>query len=375
MRTSRWLLGLAGLALLASVGLHVGKKEPVARAGTDPAPVVAPRVLMLSGQPGATRTEVMVASPGTNVAPKSLASLDHVPGAVVKGAVLPGGSSAVVVADTLPAREVSWAASLLLVEPGLPPRQLVDRVYHASRPLVSSDGRVFVQRGTAGSDVSKYGQKLAMRVDDLSVDEVDLSSASTRTILSWQGYETHLAGQLDHEIIVYRVGPLGADLVAVHMDTAQVRVVISSWPPMARDFSVDEPGRGIVAQQLDDGPPRQWVVQHVSLDTGARRTLAASTHRDLVPYVFPDGAVLVNPADRRGPRMLPSSLGVKGLDGPGVMWLRTTSPDRAWVTGTWAVPGTLPVGIVVRASDGKVLRVPSVEGHRVDVIGVVGGAS
>jgi dipeptidyl aminopeptidase/acylaminoacyl peptidase len=375
MRTSRWLLGLAGLALLASVGLHLGKKEPVARAGTDPAPVVAPRVVMLSGQPGSTRTEVMVASPGTNVAPQAFASLDHLPGAIVKGAVLPGGSTAVVVADTLPARELSWAASLLLVEPGLPPRQLVDRVYHASRPLVSSDGRVFVQRGTAGSDGSKDGQKLALRVDELAVDEVDLSSGSTRTILSWQGHETHLAGQLDHEIIVYRVGPQGADLVAVHMDTAHVRVVVPSWPPMARDFSVDESGRGIVAQQLDDGPPRQWVVQHVSLDTGARRTLASSTHRDLVPYVFPDGAVLVNPPDRRGPSMLSSPIGVKGLGGPGVMWLRTTSPDRNWITGTWAVPGTLPVGIVVRASDGKVLRVPSVEGHRVDVIGVVGGAS
>lgn len=385
MRRHFWIWGLIGLgALAATLGFWVGSDESVARADTGvtkadkPSVIDAPPVLMLSGVPGQTRTDVVVASPGSTDLPSVLASVEHVPEAVVRGAVLPGGSSVVVVADTIPARELSWAASLLMVEPAKAPRSLTDRVYHASRPLVTPDGRVFVQRGSAGAIVSNTGQSAPLRVDDLTIDEVDPSSGSTRSILHWKGYETHLAGALDHELIVYRVGPQGADLVAVHMDTAKVRVVVPSWPPMARDFSVDETQRAVVVQQLDPGPPRRWVVEQVSLASGVRRLLASSPHRDMVPYAWPDGGVLVNPADRRGPRVVSSSIsGIQlgGLAGSGVLWLRATSTDRAWITGSWAVPGSLPVGVVVRASDGRVLTVPSQEGHRVDVLGVVGGAS
>jgi hypothetical protein len=377
MRRYRWMWGLAGFAVLAAtVGIQLGNDEHIARAATDKVKAITtPRVVMLSGIPGESRTDVVMASPGSATKPTVVASLEHIPEAVVRGVLVPGGGAVVVVADTIPAREPSWAASLLWIEPGQPPRQLVDRVYHASKPLVTQAGRIFVQRGSAGSAPPPSGNVAQLRVDDLSVEEVDPASGTTRTLLTWQGYETHLAGFLDNELIVYRVGPNGADLIALHMDTAQLRVIVPSWPSMARDFSVDEAGRALIVQQLDPGPPRQWVVERVDLATGQRRSVTSSRYLDLVPYAWPDGSILFNPPDRRGPRMLSSAVKVDKLDGPGVLWLRVTSPDRSWIVGSWSVPGVLPVGVIVRTSDGTVVPVPRREDHRVDVLGVVGGAS
>lgn len=360
------MLLLAGLGTTA--WLHDDDRVANAATGADTV-VNTPRVVMLSGIPGSTTTDVVTAGAGSGDTPAVLATIEHLPEAVVRGALLPDGT-VVVVADTVPMRERSWAASLLRVEPGRPPRALVDRVYHASRPLVTGVGRLFVQRGKLGSTPTSSS---ALRVDDLTVEEVDPSSGSTREIMSWQGYETHLAGSLDREILVYRVGPKGADLVATDMDTGQVRVVIPSWPGMARDFSVDEQGRELVVQQLDEGPPRRWVVERVALDTGHRRVLASSEHRDLVPYAWPGGGTLVNPEDRRGPKLLSTGGRVDKPDGAGVLWLRGASPDRAWLFGSWSLPGQLPEGVVVRVADGKVVRIPRVEGHRVDVLGLQGG--
>lgn len=370
MRRNRWIWGLvlAGLAATFAI-VHVLGDESKAMA--EPAVTInAPAVVALSGIPGSTTTDVVIAKPGSSEPPATVATFEHLPEAVIRGALVPSSQAIVVVADTLPLRERSWAASLLWIEPGAAPRHLVDRVYHASKPLVTQTGRVFVQRGAAGPIVADN----FMRVDDLRVDEVDPASGNTRTLLQCKGYETHLAGALDNELIIYRVGPGGADLVAVDINTAAMRIIVPSWPSMARDFSIDETSRAVILQQLDPGPPRRWVVEHVDASTGKRSVLAASQHRDMVPYAWPDGGVLVNPSERRGPALLRSNVKVQKLDGPGVFWLRGTSPDQAWVTGSWSVPGSLPIGVVVRASDGATLRVPAREGHRVDVLGVKGGA-
>ncbi|HQB43746.1 MAG TPA: hypothetical protein PLV85_09080, partial [Polyangiaceae bacterium] len=132
MRIGRWIPCLVGLVLAAGIGFVVHDDESIAKAEPQPAPIVAPRVLMLSGHPGSTQTQLMVASAGTNDTPKAIATLDHIPEAVVKGALLPGGNAALVIADTIPSRELSWAASLMIIEKGQPPRKLVEGVYHAS---------------------------------------------------------------------------------------------------------------------------------------------------------------------------------------------------------------------------------------------------
>ena len=104
MRIGRWIPCLVGLVLAAGIGFVVHDDESIAKAEPQPAPIVAPRVLMLSGHPGSTQTQLMVASAGTNDTPKAIATLDHIPEAVVKGALLPGGNAALVIADTIPSR-------------------------------------------------------------------------------------------------------------------------------------------------------------------------------------------------------------------------------------------------------------------------------
>jgi hypothetical protein len=322
---------------------------------------------MLSGSPGDTSTELVFA--GGSSPPQAVASFEHLPEAVVRGAVLPGSQTVVVVADTLPVRERSWASSLIVLESGRPARVLAEGVYHASSPHVTHAGRVFVQRGKAGPQ-----PPADLRVDDLMVDEVELASGATRTIHAWQGYETHIAGSLDDELFVYRVGPQGADLIAVQIDTGKVRTVVASWPGMARDFSVDPAGRTLVAQQLDAGPPRRWVVERIEVSSGTRTVLASNVHRDLVPFVWPGGGVLIHPERGRGPEVLGTTLALKSPAGA-TLWLRSTSADGAWLAGLWMRPSALPVAVEVRASDGALVPIPQREGHRVEVVGFVGGGA
>lgn len=322
---------------------------------------------MLSGVPGDTSTELVFA--GGNAPTEIVATFAHLPEAVVRGGVLPGSQTVVVVADTLAVRERSWASSLLALEPKRPVRVLADGVFHASRPHVTASGRVFVQRGQAGPPLAAN-----LRVDALKVDEIDPASGAARTIHTWQGYETHIAGSLGDELFLYRVGPQGADLVAVQLDTGNTRVIVASWPGMARDFSVDAVGRAIVAQQLDAGPPRRWVVERVDSYTGARTVLASSVHRDLVPFVWPGGRVMVNPERGSGPLVLGSSIALRAPAGA-TLWLRSTSPDGAWLAGLWTRPSGLPAAVQVRVSDGAVVPIPQREGRRVEVLGFVGGGA
>src|SRR5258707_1250375 len=92
------------------------------------------------------RSDVVVAGPAGLT---TVARVEHLPEASLRGALGPGGL-VLVAADRAPGRDRSFSSSLMRVEAGKPVVELCDRLMHASRPLVTPAGRVFVERGQKG---------------------------------------------------------------------------------------------------------------------------------------------------------------------------------------------------------------------------------
>lgn len=367
--------------MLGALGLGVGAlvasappSEVAHAAGSEIDPLDLPTIALLSGAPGGRQTSLLLLSPGSTLAPPAAVTFDHAADSVVRGAVMPGSATVLAVADLVPTRDRSWAAGLVRLDAGAQPRVLVDQVYHATRPLIVDASHVLVQRGIAGPEPSLKKGPLTLREDALAIDEVDIDTGATRTVHTWTGFETHLAGLLEREAIVYRVGPSGADLVAVHLDTLSVRTIVASWAPMARDFSIDPVGRALVVQQWTDTPARAFTAERVSLDNGSRMVLATSRSADMVPYAWPSGGVLVHPEGARAPQLLAGAATVHVPSDPGVLWVRAQSADGAWVGALRMHPRALPTAWVIRVRDGRSIQIPIPAGMRGDFAGFVGGA-
>lgn len=335
-----------------------------------------PLVALLLTRPGAGYTSLTLARAGESSLPTPIARFDHADNAVVKGAILPGTSVVLAVADTAATRDLSFASSLFRVEPHRAAERLCDGVAYASRPLVTAAGRVFVSRGTAGPEPAA-APKLAGRDDALAIDEIDPATGSARTVHSFAGYLAFLAGEHGREILVYRVGAAGADLIGVDPDTGTARVIAPSLLPFARDFSVD-PARGaVVFQERDERDSRTWVIDRLDLATGARTRLAASSSMSLAPSVWPGGGVAYAPDSRGGLALIGREMKpIHAPTGDGVDQVQALSRDGAWVAALHTRPGELPVAFAIEAATGRALAWPTAAGARVAIAGFVadGGA-
>ena len=374
---------LTSLALLGAAAAVAGSRGatdrpvgafalPPAFAG-DPAAATGPRVALLATAPGASHTALYVARSGDTAATLApVATISHAEDAVARGAIVPSTDVVAVVADTRETRDLSFAASLFRVVPHAPPGLVCDRVVHASRPLVTRDGRVLVSRGVAGPAPSG-----SYRVDDLTIDEVDLATGATRTVHAFSGYLAFLAGSYGREILVYRVDAAGADLVAVDPDTGGVRA-IASLLPFARDFSIDEAGGAIVFQERDEHDPRAWTIDRMDLATGARTRLATSASMSLAPFAWPGGGVAWSRDGRGGLAVLSGAPPLTSSPlGPGVDLVRAASSDGAWVAALHTVPGKLPVPFAIDTRTGAASAIPAPPGARIEIAGFVetnGGA-
>ncbi|MEP7120209.1 MAG: hypothetical protein ABJE95_04825 [Byssovorax sp.] len=329
-----------------------------------------PLVALLLTRPGAGSTSLAIARAGASTTPTPVARFEHADAAVVKGAVVPGTSVVLAVADTTATRDLSFASSLFRVEPHRPAERLCDDVVYASRPLVTATGRVFVSRGTAGPE--PVAPKLAGREDALTIDEIDLVTGAARTVHSFAGYLAFLAGEHAREILVYRVGATGADLVGVDPDTGNVRVIAPSMLPFARDFSVD-PARGaVVLQERDERDARTWVVDRLDLATGARTRLATSSSMSLAPSVWPGGGVAYAPDSRGGLTLIGREMKpIHAPTGDGVDQVQALSRDGAWVAALHTRPGELPIAFAIEAATGRTLALPTSTGARVAIAGFV----
>jgi hypothetical protein len=213
-------------------------------------------------------------------APFATATIRHAPGAVIRGDVF--GTAAFVVADE---SDGDYGAALWRVD-RRGATVLARGIYHASRPLASRDGRVYVERGSPGP--APRGGRL--RTDALTLDALDPESGASQTLYAWSGYTLHVAGELGTELLVYRVGFEGADLVAVDRTSGRARVV-TPLVPYARVLSVVSAGGALVMSNRDASDGHLWVAERVTLASGARERLFSARDRAPVPRILPNGDV------------------------------------------------------------------------------------
>lgn len=257
----------------------------------------APQVAVLSTAPGTGRTELRWQPLGQKTPAKVVASFPHLDEATALGAVIPGTDRVVATAATVPSRDLSFSGTLFALEPGKPARALVGQVAVSTRPVVSSQGRIFVQRGAPGPD----GEGPHGRVDALEVDEVDWATGAVRPVLKAQGFALFLAGIAGAELLVYRVDERGGALLAVHVDALGVRELIPSMTPLARDFVLDAPGRTLAFTQ-GDPVTRRWHVERLDLQRLELATIGpASPSMALLPTFLAD-ALAVTQGEGQGLR-------------------------------------------------------------------------
>lgn len=317
--------------------------------------VAAPEVALLSsqGEVGELRFQPLGAAELT--AP--VARFSHGEGSAVLGALLPHSRVVVAAVATRAQGDLSYATVLLRIEGGKETRVLADGLSYGSRPLVTTEGRVFVARGKAGDE-----RPGAMREDALSIEEVDPANGRRRLVYSAQGYLTFLAGVLSRELIVYEVMPTRARLIGIHADTLAVREIVPSMAPMARDFGVDAAKRRVVFTQSKDG---RWCVEEVDLVTGVSRVLATGPEVTLLPTVWTDGRVLISGGPGTG-LSTPEGSRVLPPQGPG--FERVRIQREGTLVGLHEKPGDFPA--VFASKDGKPLRVVTPINSRLDVAGL-----
>jgi hypothetical protein len=244
----------------------------------------APEVAVLSTVP--EMTELRFQPVGLAAPVPAVARLQHVAFEDVFGALVPGTRTVVAATLAKPARDVSFASSLWALEAGKPARLLCDRVAFANRPVVSAEGRIFVQRGRPGDA-------------PITVDEVDLRTGKTRELLSFTGSAAFVAGTLGREVLVYRVSATGADLVAVHADALGVRILIPAMAALARDFAVTADRSALVYTQ-GDATTGRWYLERLDLRTLVRTRHAEGASMALLPTPLPDGRLAFAPAEGAG---------------------------------------------------------------------------
>lgn len=235
-------------------------------------------------------------------------SIPHARGAVVRGDHL--GDVAFVVADD--DGDPEYGSTLYRVDASGPSR-LATNIVHASRPLASPDGFVYVERGSRG----------AQRIDALSIDAIDAVSGASHRVLSWSGFALHLAGEHGGEIIVYRVDPSGASLVGLDRATGSTRT-IATIAPYARDFSVAN--GAIVFSNRDDRDPHLWTIERVDLASGARTRLHDERGDAPAPFAFPSGDVAWT-----APRRAGLFLGGKTIAPLGLGFDDVRATDGSWI--------------------------------------------
>jgi hypothetical protein len=220
-----------------------------------------------------------------------VARFTHGEGSAVLGSLIPRTRVVVASATMKSEGDLSFANSLIKLEAGKSPRVLAEGLVYGSRPLVTAEGRVFVSRGVAG--VEPNDARDSLRIDQLSVEELNLTTAARRVVYSSRGYVTFLAGVFGRELVIYEVAPAGARLLAVHVDTLAVREVLPSMMALARDFVIDAPRNRVLFTQGEPFGDR-WFVEQVDLRSGDRKRLADGPEVTLLPTVLADGRVLIS---------------------------------------------------------------------------------
>jgi hypothetical protein len=304
------------------------------------------------------RTLVHLSAAGAELG-EPFAELDHAPGGEVRAALLPDGRVAVA-APAIVARDVSFDGGLWIVGGAGDATLVAGDVVHASTPVVAPDGRVLYVRGAAG--IARDG----LRSDAFTVEAFDPHTGVLATLHAWDGLLVHLAACSDDEAFLYRVGPSGADLVAIDLASGVERTLLAEMLPFARDFTLH--GGRLVFRERDETDARAWVVDALDLASGERERLYQGDTFALAPHVWPDGGVALSPGEG-GLVLLGSADPVERPLGAGVDVVRGFSHDGRFVLALHTVAGALPEPFVIDRATGDATRLPAPPGARIALAG------
>jgi len=354
---------LACAAWLFSLGPRsAARADPPTQLAPAPAAV---EVAIAETAPRGPRTVFRWVSPDGGA--RRVAELEHPTDASVKGAVAPTTGALYAVVDADDARDRSFASALYRLDEGAPPAVLARGVAHAASPVVTDDGAVLVERGAKGVESLDAAGKLAQRVDDLEVAEIDPATGASRPLLTWAGYSLHVAGALGRDALVYRIGPQGAALVSVDRRTRALRV-LADVGPLARDFSVDHAAGAVVfSVRRRDGTAR---LVRLDLATGATTELAV-TRRDPVPFTLAGGGVTWTD----DAATVVSAGAGPSFSLPRGAFLRVKAGGGGWLAALVMPPGALPEPVLVPAGAGAPVPLPAAAGARVEILGLRAGGA
>lgn len=362
---------LAAVAVTACVS-WLARPTRVATAQSDP--VEAPADVIVLATPheaDARSTVVRVVHIGQGgVSERAIGAVTHAPGAVVRADA--DDERVFVVADEEGAADPDWGAALFRVDAGGVTR-LAGGVGHARKPVASRGGPIYVERGLSGTPPTEAEARAGrLRLDSITVDAIDPVSGSMHALYTDSAYALHLAGEARGELVVYRVDPSGADLVAVDEASGTSRLV-ATIPPFARDFSVTTAGDALVFSDRDDSAPDTWTVLRLDLGTGAITRLRTERGDAPAPFALPGGDVAWTAAGRRGMALAswPSGRAPLAPLGAGFDAVQAATTDGAWVALLHVPPGGYDESAAVHLGTSRVVRLTSGD-ERIDVVGFVG---
>lgn len=306
-----------------------------------PAPTSTRIALLLTPENGSD-TFLHIVELGRPI-PPPVSTLRHLPNAAIKGTVLPTGAVAVI-ADNEPGRDRSFGSALFLLTADRKV-QLSDRIVYASKPVASPDGKIYVERGLAGSTEPSSSH---FRVDSLTIDEIDPETGATRTVWATKGYAVYLAGLFETSLILYDVGPARARLLLVDRETGREKPLLASMPAFATDFSITSDGKLLF--QNRDPKAELWTIEQVDLVTGKQDRIAATTSSRLAPQAWPNGSITWNTPQGLRSQSLSLSATV-----PGILKIEAFSADRTMATGYFLDEAAQEYSIVLLNNKGAVV--------------------
>lgn len=364
-------LGAASLAISASI-LAPDRTIAPAHASNligDQSPTLA----LLVTKPGALHTSLYLTTAGAASPSAPVATFNHLPNAFVRGRVVPNTPIVLAIADTDPSRDKSFNSSLFVLQPHTPPNEICNSLVYGMRPLVMQSGRVFIARGKAGPEAPDSSLS-RLRTDELSIAEIDLASGALRTIHTFSGYITFLAGAIGNELVLYRASQSGADLVAVDADSGNVRPILPSLPPFARDFSIDE-SRGLLAfRNRHESNRKLWTIEQMDLRTQKLTRLLESPSMTLSPHLWPTGGIAYNPYAQSGLALLDGQPPIGAPLGQGIDVVTALSADGKWAALEHTFPGALSIPFVLETKTGIAKAVAVPPGTSVEIAGFIAGS-
>lgn len=381
------------LALAGSIAILRGEQREARASDPSPPPAAAAaRLFFAHGDVDGFESEIAWADVTTPAAQRAkaaihpVAKLAHPKGAALRGAVR--GDVVFVVADADAPHGTAYDAALFRVEAGKSTRLVAD-VAHAATPVVTESGRVLVARGVDGAEPTPdQAKQLKLRVDELSIDDVDPSTGSARAVWRGKGQLAFLAAavpsadaaKLGGDVVVYHVTDAGASLFALDSTTGATRA-LAKVAPFARDFSWDHVHGALTF--VDLAADRATYEGHALDAAGVTRVLFRTPNEHAMPFALPSGDLALSSDGDHGLAILAATPGTHprllSPLGDGSDAVTHASSDGRWVAlrHTSSLTAGPPQVVAFDPSSGKSVAPDVPAGHFVEPFGfssTTGGA-